>query len=194
MKYLVFLFFSAVCFSQETFVDSKFNFSILQPKDWIKAEKNESVQNLKEQIKLSEDEINALIEQNKGTVEIATFYKYAINSVNGVIPTIKVNLRKNPTRRISEFKMMIENSVSSIKVTFPEMKITSEPEIRKINDKDCVYFESLNSIPTRKGKQQVRTITYAVPVGEYFFQINFMDTPEDNNEELFRQVVETIKL
>lgn len=194
MKYIIILLLTTFSYSQSVFNDEQFNFGIQEPVEWIKAEKNESLKNLKEKIKFSDEKINELIEKSKGTFEIVTFYKYPTNSVNGVIPTIKVNLRKNPANSISSFKKMMDNSIANIKLTFPKLIITEEPTLIKLNGKDCVYFESINIIPTKFGNEEVKTITYAVPVGGNFFQINFMDTKKDNNQKMFSELLNTIRL
>ena len=88
----------------------------------------------------------------------------------------------------------MDNSIANIKSTFPKLIITKEPTLIKLNGKDCVYFESINIIPTKFGDEEVKTITYAVPVGGNFFQINFMDTKKDNNQKMFGELLNTIRL
>jgi len=194
MKYLFFFLFLSAAQAQTTFHDEQFGFTVQEPKDWIKAEKNEAVENVKERIKLSEEKLNELLKNNKGTIEIVTFYKYPVSSVNGVIPTIKVNLRKNPAKSIEDFKRMMEYSIGDIKKVFPKMTITKAPSIVQLDGKSAVYFESLNVIPTKNGEEEVRTLTYAVPVGTNFYQINFMDVKKDNCEKVFNETINSIQL
>lgn len=194
MKFLFILLFATLSYSQNIFHSTQFEFAMQEPSGWIKAEQNEAIKNLKDNIKLPEETINKAIENNKGTIEIITFFKYPLNSVNGVVPTIKVNLRKNPAKTIDNFKKMMENSITTIKKTFPKFKVTKMPTVIQLDGKNCVYFESVNFIPNINGEEEVRTITYAVPVGNKFFQINFMDTKEDDNGKIFSEIIKTIQL
>ncbi|CCG53178.1 Hypothetical protein precursor [Flavobacterium indicum GPTSA100-9 = DSM 17447] len=194
MKYFILLLFSTISLAQKIFKDEQFNFSIQEPVNWIKAEKNESINNFKEKINLSEEKIDYLIEKSKGKIEIVTFYKYPINSVNGVIPTIKVNLHKNPTKSINSFKMMIEKSIEHIKTIYFDLKLTNKLEVTKLNGKDCVCFESIYSIPVNDGTIEIKTICYSVPVGKYYFNITFMEPMSEDNQQMFKELINSIRI
>lgn len=195
MRYVtILLLFTSVSFAQNILHNKQFNFSMQEPEGWIKAEENESLKNIKEQINLSEKKMDELIESNKGTIEIATFYKYDAHLVNGVIPTVKVSFRKHPAKTFKEFQQVIDYTIVKMKKTFPKFTITLPPTKRKLNGKDCIYYESINIVPFKTGEAAVRSFTYAVPVGNRFFQINFMDTKEDDNKKLFDGIVGSIKL
>ncbi len=180
--------------AQQVHSDERFNFSIQHPDNWIKAKPSESIENLQSKIKLSQESIDMILKNHQGTIEIVTFYKYPTNSVNGIIPTIKVNLRKNPTKNFAEFKEMMVQGAENLKKPFPNLQITKQISVTKIDGIECVYFESTNKIPTKNGNEEYRTLTYAVPVGDNFYQINFIDKANDNCTNVFNEILNSIDL
>lgn len=104
---LLFFNFSA---AQQIFRNDKFGFSMEKPLKWIISDNSQTTNNFKENIKLPPEDIKKMLNQNKGTINVATFYKYPIDSVNGIIPTIKINIRQNGTKTLLTFKNSIELS------------------------------------------------------------------------------------
>jgi hypothetical protein len=99
-----------------------------------------------------------LIEQNKGTIQVVTFFKYPIETTAGILPTIKVNLRNNPNENFSDFRKSIEASFSGIKKVFPDFKYTSAPTETVIDGKKCVTATCMYTLTGNYGKGKVKII------------------------------------
>jgi hypothetical protein len=197
MRLIIFLWLTLLSnfsFSQTIFKNESLGFSIEQPSKWIKAKEGETTENLKNNIKLDEKVIAKLIEQNKGSIQVVTFFKYPIETTAGIIPTIKVNLRNNPNENFSDFRKSIEASFSGIKKVFPDFKYTSAPTETVIDGKKCVTATCMYTLTGNYGKGKVKIIVYAIPVKNQFYQITLMDTEEDNNSELFNKIIGTVSI
>lgn len=180
--------------AQETYQNKKLGFSMEKPTDWIEANQTETIENLKEQIKLSPALIEKLITENKGTLDIVAYYKYPINSVDGVIPTIKIVLRKNDTKSLIAFKNAIETSYSSLKSYFPDFSFTTIPTIKEIDNKKSIYTVCNYTIKTKSKAEKVNATVYAVPIGDKFYQITFMDSEKENCQDFFEKIAKSIHI
>ncbi len=197
MRHIIFLWLillSDLSFSQTIFKNESIGFSIEQPSKWIKAKEGQTNENLKSNIKLDENVLAKLIEQNKGTIQVVSFFKYPIETTAGIIPTIKVNLRNNPNENFSDFSKSIEASFSGIKKVFPDFKFTSAPAESVIDGKKCVTASCIYTLTGNSGTGKVKIMVYAIPIKNQFYQITFMDTEEDNNAELFNKIIGTISI
>ncbi|MCI9843193.1 hypothetical protein [Flavobacterium pectinovorum] len=197
MKNLMFLaltFATNVSISQNIFKNESIGFSIEQPEKWIKAKEGQTIENLKSNIKLDEKVIAKLLEQNKGTIQVVTYFKYPIETTAGIIPTIKVNLRSNPHKNFADFRKSIEESFISIKKVFSDFKYTSEPTESVINGRKCITASCIYTLTGIGGSEKVNIIVYAIPVKDQFYQVTLMDTKDDNNTELFQKIINTIAI
>ncbi len=118
LHFLVLLLVVNISYCQNIFKNKSIGFSIEQPDEWIKAKDGQINENLKSNIKLDEKVLNELLEQNKGTIQVVSFFKYPIETTAGIIPTIKVNLRSNPYNNFADFRKSIEDSFLTIKKNF----------------------------------------------------------------------------
>lgn len=194
IKLVLFLLIINISFAQKKFKNESLGFSIEQPENWIVAQSGQTLQNLKKEIKLDTKTINKLIEENKGTIEIATFYKYPIETTPGIIPTIKVNLRKNSTQSFDAFQKSIELSFNSIKQVFPDFKFLTNPMKTKINGFDCVKAICKYTLKAKTGEEKVKITVYAIPINNEFYQITFMDSEKEDNTELYDKLAKTISI
>lgn len=183
-----------ICNSQTTFKNERLGFSIDHPNKWIVAEEGETVQNLKEHIKLDKATLKKLIDTHKGTYQVVTFFKYPINSKHGVIPTIKIVLKNNRTTSFDDFKKNIVSSYKGIKDIFPDFSFTEQPTVKYIDGKQCVFAMCNYTLTAHNGQEKVKIMVYAVPVNDSFYQITFMDSEKENNSKLFEKIVESIKI
>ncbi|OYU83240.1 MAG: hypothetical protein CFE24_12240 [Flavobacterium sp. BFFFF2] len=182
------------CFGQILFKNERLGFNIEQPENWLVAKNEEIVENIKKQIKLDTETINKLLEQNKGTIQVVTFYKYPIETTPGVIPTIKVNLRKNISKTFEDFRKVIEQSFSGIKKVFPDFKFLTDPVKTQISAIDCVKAVCAYTLKAKNGEEKVTITVYAVPIKNQFFQITFMDSEKEDNTKLYNELVKTIEI
>ena len=194
IKLILILLIANTCLGQNTFKNESLGFNIEQPEKWIVAKNGESVENIKKQIKLDTETLNKLLEQNKGTIQVVTFYKYPIETTPGIIPTIKVNLRKNTSKSFDEFKKVIEESFSGIKNVFPDFKYLSNPVKTKISGLDCVKAVCAYTLKAKNGEEKVTITVYAVPIKNQFYQITFMDSEKEDNTELYNELAKTIEI
>ena len=188
------LFVYNLCTSQTTFKDERLGFSIQQPKKWIVAEEGETVQNLKEHIKLDKTTLKKLIDTHKGTYQVVTFFKYPINSKYGVIPTIKIVLKNNRTASFDDFKKSIEKSYMGIKDIFPDFRFTEKPTVKYVNDKKCVFAACDYTLTAHNGQEKVKLTVYALPINDSFYQITFMDSEKEDNSKLFEEILKSITI
>ena len=189
---VLFLSIANICQGQNTFKNESLGFNIEQPENWISAKNGETLENIKKQIKLNTETLNKLIEQNKGTIQVVTFYKYPIETTPGIIPTIKVNLRKNTSKSFDAFKSVIEESFTGIKKVFPDFKYLTKPVKMKISGIDCVKAVCEYTLKAKTGEEKVKITVYAVPIKNQFYQITFMDTEKEDNTELYNKLAKTI--
>ncbi|MCO6163026.1 PsbP-related protein [Flavobacterium sp. NRK F7] len=194
IKLILILLIANTCLGQNTFKNESLGFNIEQPEKWIVAKSGESLENIKKQIKLDTETLNKLLEQNKGTIQVVTFYKYPIETTPGIIPTIKVNLRKNNSKTFDEFKNVIEESFSSIKNVFPDFQYLSNPVKTKISGLDCVKAVCAYTLKAKNGEEKVTITVYAVPIKNQFYQITFMDSEKEDNTELYNELAKTIEI
>jgi hypothetical protein len=194
IKLVLLLLVGNLCLAQNTYTNETLGFSMEQTENWIVAKNGEIEKNLKEHVKLDSETLNKLIDQNKGTIPVVTFYKYPIETTPGVIPTIKVNLRKNNTPSFEVFKTMIEESFSGIKNVFPDFRYVTKPFQAQIGGFDCVKAVCTYTLKANSGQEKVTITVYAVPVNNQFYQITFMDSDKENNTALYDQLVQTMVL
>jgi hypothetical protein len=192
IKLVLILLIANTCLGQNTFKNESLGFIIEQPENWIVAKNGESVENIKKQIKLDTETLNKLLEQNKGTVQVVTFYKYPIETTPGIIPTIKVNLRKNTSKSFDAFKNATEQSFIGIKKVFPDFKYLTNPVKTQISGLDCVKAVCTYTLKAKNGEEKVKITVYAIPVKDQFYQITFMDSEKEDNTELYNELAKTI--
>lgn len=192
IKWILILLIANTCLAQNIFKNESLGFSIEQPKNWIIAKDGETLENFKKEIKLDAQTINDLIEQNKGTIQVVTFYKYSLDTTHGIIPTIKVNLRKNYSKSFDTFKNGIDESLIGIKKVFPDFKYLTNPVKSQISGLDCVKAVFTYTLRVKNGEEKVKITVYAVPVKNQFYQITFMDSEKEDNTELFNQLAKAI--
>ena len=181
--------------AQEIFKEEKYGFSIEKPSDWIEAANMDLLDNLSK-FELDDEKLAKFVKDHNGSVLLTSFYKYNPKIHAGLIPTIQVNVRLNGTRNFEEFKNLITQSANSFKQYFDDFKFESEPEVIEIDGVKSVYFVGSFSMETQKGEvMKVRSRTYAIPHGKYFFQLNFTDGKEkENNAELFDRLIQTVRI
>lgn len=184
--------FIQICFGQNIFKNENLGFSIEQPEKWIVAENGQAIENFKTNVKLNTEIINKLLVQNKGTIDVVSFFKYPIETTPGVIPTIKVNLRKNATNSFNEFEKNITVSFDSLQTIFSDFKYVEKPSKTKIAGIDCIKAICSYTLDTNNGAEKIQIMVYAVPIGDQFYQIVFIDSENEDNSKLYDKLVKSI--
>jgi hypothetical protein len=181
--------------AQTIFKDEAYGFSIEQPKDWLVGDNKIRMDNLAK-LKIDETALNEMIKSNKGSLLLTSFYKYDIKTTAGLIPTIQINVLNNPTTTFEQFNTVMSQSTGVFKNYFPDFKFLKELTIIEINGVKAVYFIGAYTMNTAAGvKMKVRSRTYAIPYGNYFFQVNFTDHQDkEDDTKLFEALIQTIKV
>jgi len=106
-----------------------------------------------------------------------------------------VLLLKNPAKDFTQFKMGIEKSLDAFKGMINDLKILDPVSEMTIDGKKSVYTKITGYIATKTGgKAQLIARVYAIPTGNYFYQITMNDSNDYNCEEEFKKVLSSLKL
>jgi hypothetical protein len=200
MRKIIFLVFITtisinLVYSQKKFVNKEYEFEIQEPENWLAASNKVLLKNL-ENFEVTEENLNKLISNNKGSILLTSFYKYDPKTHAGIIPTIQINVRSKGKSDFEQFKSGMEQSANGFKKYFADFEFINEITEIEISGIKCVYFIGKFSMKTQNGKEmKVRSRTYAIPYKNYFFQLNFTDGQigEDCTKE-FDELVKTIKI
>lgn len=181
--------------AQEVFKQDKYGISIEKPAEWLEADNKQLLKNL-EKFELDDQKLEKLIKDNNGSILLTSFYKYNPQTHAGLIPTIQLNVRLNPTRNFEEFKSSMVQSANSFKQYFSDFRFETEPKVIEVDGIKSIYFVGNFTMNTQSGEpMKVRSRTYAIPKDDYFFQLNFTDgTVKEDSSELFDNLVKTVKI
>ncbi|UMY64910.1 MULTISPECIES: hypothetical protein [unclassified Flavobacterium] len=180
--------------AQDRFEDKEVGFSMERPANWEMGKPGEALANARSKLAMNPLELEKLVEANKGVVEVVTFLKYPIASRNGIIPTIKVNLRNMPEMPTYRFKESIADSFRTLKSTFPDFAFIKEPEAIEVDGFYTVYAVCSYTMKTQRWKEKVKVWVYALQRKHNFVQVTFMDGEKEDNSETFERLVKTIRL
>lgn len=192
---LLLLLTASIAFSQKRFESKNYGFSMDEPKDWQVANNEELLNNL-DRYDLTTEAFHELLKKNKGSILLTSFYKYDMNKHAGLIPTIKINMRQNPAGEFSVFKSMISQSSKGFETVFPDFKYLQEPTEVEISGIKSVFFSGKYTMKMQNGTlMKIKSRTYAIPYGDYFFQVNFIDGQvKDDCTAEFDALVKSIKI
>ena len=168
---------------------------IEKPDNWIEINDSQLKKNF-DKYELSEEQLEHTVKELDSMLVLKSIYKYNPESYVGLIPSIHIVVLRNETKDFSEFEKMVHNSVDEYKKFFSDFILIEKPKEVTISGIKSIYFVSEFSIYTEDNKViKTRTSLYAIPNGNYFYQINFND-PEINNDnsELINQSIKSIKI
>lgn len=183
----------SLCTAQEKFIEPALDFSMDKPRKWFMAEKGDVLKNLESNVMMDSEKLAMLVQQ-KGTVDVAAFFKYQPATHAGVIPTIKVNLRYKGNSTFEVFKTSITKSYNNIKEIFSDFTFVTEPTTVLIDGRESLFSVSTYTIETKNGHEKVKVWVYAVPDDENFYQITFMDGEEEDNSKLYKELAKSVKI
>ncbi len=199
MRILLFLI-SLICTTfnlsgQTYYENSQFGIKIQEPTNWVLASNEDQIKNITK-FKLTEEQLLKLIKDNKGIISLRTYYKYNIDSVSGLIPTIKINVRTNPTGNFTEFKKIMITSTDNIKTFVDDFKFIDNFTDIKLSEKDCLYYSCSYSLKRKDAdKINVRMKNYMIPKGQYFISISLMDNQTDDDcSKLYDELISSLQL
>lgn len=145
---------------------------------------------------LSDNEIGELMKAHNGAIPLAIYTKYKIEEHEGTIPTIQINLISNKSNDFTEFKQSFIQSFKEFEDYFDNLEYIDQPQEIEISGIKSVYIKTKFDMPLKDGQViNVRSWTYGIPKGSYFYQINFSDAFEkDDNSDLYENLIKSIKI
>lgn len=172
--------------AQDVFENKQFGIKMSKPQNWIAAT-NTDLQNSLDKIKFNDEELQKVLNSNKGILTLSTYYKYKIDSVAGLIPTIKVTVRANPTNNMADFKQVMAASTDRVKTVVKNFEFIEKFKEVNVSDFPSLYYNCHYSFTLANGdNMKVRNRYYMIPKGAYFISISLMDneTSEDCTQVL----------
>lgn len=165
------------------------------PKGWLVIGKPDIKDNLKK-FEFTTAELEYLLKDANKSVLLGGYHKYDPKVRAGVIPTIQINLRENPTKTFQQFKSGLIKSISGMKSQFDEFELIGDPQEIEIAGVRSLAFK-MKFVMTLAGgeRKNLRSRTIAIPAANHFFQLNFTDEPEvEDCSAEFDALLKTVKI
>jgi len=190
------LLFTCVTLAQTTFTSTQYKFSMLEPANWIPADR-ETLDKNAHKLDLSEKEIDDMLQKQKKAVSLMSYFKYNIKGHPGLIPAINVDVRNNPAKDFASLKKGLEGSLSVLQKTFPDAEYIHKPSETVVGGQKCIYFSIRYTVHMNDGQMVLKTKcrSYIIPYRNYLFRMNLIDgqTEEDCTTE-FDDLIKSIKI
>ena len=197
MKKIAFLLITLSIFqlscNSSTEKDNIKSISIPTPNDWKNQTDFEINKNLNS-FKLTDKELTSLIESNKGSIPVLVYMKYNPTEFAGPIPTIQVNLRPDQTKSLSELEKTLKSSIIQMSSYFQNFKIITPLQETEIGGLKGFMFMSQFDMNGNSGENwTIRSWSYVIQSGNYFYQINFSDTANEDSKKVYDKVLTQIR-
>lgn len=194
----ILLFDSMTYFAQARVPLNPFGFEMKQPVGWFSIDKELIAGSLK-RLDLKHNTLERYLDQNEGRQLLFAYIKFKQDSFTGMNPKIEgrvLRIRSPRPVDFSQFKPIAEAALRKIASEFDEQHYVVEPRAIRVASIDSVYHISEFTVRTLNGtSHRVRSRTYLIPRGTYFFQISFVDEPKKNDlSEEFDELVSSIKI
>lgn len=168
-------------------------FSMTPPDGW-QGTTNQDIWDNFHKFKVTDTQLNKYISDHKGSVLVESHMKYKPSEHAGLIPVIQVNLRLNNTKSFSQFVSVMTKSADNMKNYLNDFQYIDKAKTITLAGRQAFYFSAkFNMIAKNSDTIKARSRTYAVPIGDKFFQINFTDGPTEDCSKLYDSLVKTIK-
>lgn len=166
-----------------------------KPDRWYDNSNLDVLSNL-DKYEMKESQLRNLINSNRGNVPSHVYMKYNPAEYPGIIPTVQINLRPNPNKEFESFKKSMEQSVLQMGTILNNFEVINELKEVEIDDRRSIYFLASFDMKLSDGSiNKIRSWTYAIPVGNYFYQINFSDLYEkDDCEKIYKKLIKSIEV
>ncbi len=196
LLFLAILFCNGQRLSGQTFFENKqFGIKFLRPENWI-LNGEDAIKNSIDNIKLTEAQIMAIVNSRKGIISLCALSKYDPANTPGIIPTIKITIRKNPAADFEEFRKIMIASTERLKTIFDDFELTEKHKKIQASKKDCLYYSCRYSFKgSDSGKTTIRTKCYDIPSHDYYISITLMDSPPaEDCTQIFDQLIKSLLL
>ena len=185
-----------ICFFIAIIIYAKFSaqeqIHITAPENWIEFQRDEVMNSIYNKYSFSEKILKEITENGKSSIQLLGYYT---NDKKGIYrPNIQVILRPGIKTNIGIFKIELEKSVQGFSKVVKDFKIIEPMSVIKINGKDAVSVKFTGyHLNAENKKSKFETLLIAIPEGEYFYQITFNQSPEDDFDSVFTSVINSIK-
>ena len=166
-----------------------------KPEGWYDNSNLDVLANL-EKYEMEESQLRNLINSNRGSLPTHIYMKYNPVGYPGIIPTVQINLRPNPNKEFESFKKSMEQSMQQMSAVLTNFEVINELKEIKLDGRKAIHFLASFEMKLPDGSiDKIRSWTYAIPVGNYFYQVNFSDLYEkDDCEQIYKKLTESIKV
>lgn len=189
------LFILTVSYGQDSYGNKQGGIKIIKPQTWILAT-NADLQSSLDKMKLNDEELQKILSSNKEVITLCTYYKYNIDSVSGLIPTVKVTIRSNPASNMTDFKQVMTESINRVKTVVKNFEFIDSLKEVNISSYPGLTYNCRYSLTLANGESmKVRNRYYMIPKGIYFISISLMDNETNENcSQVFDQLVANLQL
>jgi len=180
--------------AQERFELQKIGFSIAVPEGWFTFSDTEMMQNL-EKFDFTEQQRDNLSKNLNESILLKTFTKYNPKKVAGIIPTIKITLRTNPTKSDEAFLDFVKAMNRGAKMQLDEFSVVEQPVLKQISGSSAVT--SVYSFMLKMGDEnyKIKSDTYYISRGNYFITLNFIEEiDKEDNKSVFESLLQSVIL
>lgn len=178
----------------ETDEKEKEAFLIDKPEGWV-ANPNQRLKDNLDRLDMDDLEVKKMLDSHNGNVMLCAYTKYDPKTRQGLMPTIQVNMVNNSSRDYNSFKNEMLKSTEQMKSMLEGFRFINGPKDIMIDGHKALFFQSeFNLSYDQSGPVKVRSWTYAIPLGDHFYQINFSDMEGDDCSDLFDVILASIKV
>ena len=167
--------------------------SFKQPKAWFNANEYQMMSHIGK-LNSKKENIEQIIATHRSSLHIATFYKYNPAEYVGIIPTINILARHNPSRDFDTFFAASSKSSLSVGNIFNSYELQQLVTERMLAGKRIAYFSAEFDLNTGSStKSHISNTTYLIPFQDTLIQVSMSEEKTDNPEPVFAEFIEAFE-
>lgn len=163
-----------------------------KPEGWFNIT-DKPLKDLIEEVAYSESTKEYMLNRESENLLVSRFTKYEPENYEGYIPGVQIVKRDNPYSNYKDFKNAIIDFGEEFKTILNNYKLESAVNDVRLDGLNGYTFKYSYEIPLDNEMIKVNNWIYIVPIGKYFYQIDFVDTESDNCYQLFNSFSKSIK-
>ncbi len=137
--------------------------------------------------------MNRLANEINTSTVLGVYYKYNPEFHYGLIPTIKIYVRKNNSRDFDNFFVAAKNEIESVRSQVSNFKFIESPKTITIGKHKAFYATSSYNLNIQTGEiANVRTKYVCIPLENQYLYMTLIDNEEENCSDLFTEVISKI--
>jgi len=164
---------------------------IKQPIGW----KNLTSENIISNVKRIHDinDTTTLLNQFKTSKLLYSYAKYPDRSFKSIIPSIKIEIRKNKFASDDDFFTDAKTETDDWQKYFDSLKFLEGPKIIDFKGVKALYMNLTYSKKLNDTIWHPRSKTFLVPSGNIIYQIHFNDERSIDCQDEFSKIIDNIK-